>query len=71
MNDIPNPEDLRPAGEFVEQNPHLFPTKSSWPWQLRNRDTNGLRDAGAVLMINGKAYINVPRYMAAMAAKVA
>jgi hypothetical protein len=71
MNDITKPKDIWPADKFVEANPNLFPSENTWPWQLRNRKHNGLSEAGAVLILNGRACIHEPRYMAYLASKVA
>jgi hypothetical protein len=71
MPDPIKPEDIVLAKDFAKQYPHLFPHKTSLAHQLRQRESNGLSDASAVLMINGQVYLSVSRYMAAVASKVA
>jgi hypothetical protein len=65
------PEDIVRATEFARQYPHLFPSKNSLQWQLKNRATNGLSDSGAVLELNGKLYFHIPKYMDYLASKAA
>jgi len=58
------PEDIQPGSAVVEKHPHLFPKgEGTLKWQTRNKKRNGLAEAGAVLIINGREYINVPLYL--------
>jgi hypothetical protein len=58
LTDIVSPELL------VEENPDLFPKgKGSLDWAIRNRDRNGLSEAGAVILANGKLMLVRPRYL--------
>jgi len=56
--------DIVPRDEFVKNNPQFFPAgKASADQQIRNRNENGLEDAGAVTKRNNIMYFVVPRYL--------
>ena len=63
------PEDIQLAEDFAMENPHLFPYENTLPWMLRNRNRNGLSKSGAVLMINRKTYLVVPKFMKLLLSK--
>ena len=71
MSETLTPNDIRLATKWEKENPDLFPTATTLDYQVRNRDSNGLGAAGAILLINGQIYIHVPKYLSVMAAKVA
>ena len=43
------PTDLMPVAKFIETYPDMFPSEDSFRWYLRDRDTNGLIESGAVV----------------------
>jgi len=75
MNDVMRdikPEDIQPTKAVVERYPHLFPKgEGTLKWQTRNRQRNGLADVGAVLIINGREYLNIPLYLRWLTSKSA
>lgn len=52
--------DLKTVTQFAEENP-AFPI-GGLRWQIFNEETNGLKDAGAIVRIGRKVLINVDRY---------
>ena len=48
--------------DFVECHPDLF-TDGQMNWLIRNREQNGLSEAGAVLQVGRKIYINKPKFL--------
>lgn len=64
-----DPGDIQLATEFARTHPHLFPHKSTLHWMLRNRNSNGLSESGAVLLINGRTYLVVPKFLEVLLSK--
>ena len=71
MKESLQPADIQPATKWAEENPNLFPKPTTLPYILRNRDTNGLAESGAYIMIGHTGHIVVPKWMAWAASKVA
>ena len=57
MNQTPN---LKTVPQFSEDNP-AFPV-GGLRWQIFNEDTNGLKEAGAIVRVGRKVLIDVDRY---------
>ena len=57
MNQVPT---LVTISQFSKQNP-AFP-EGGLRWQIFNEDTNGLREAGAIIRIGRKVLIDTNRY---------
>lgn len=56
-------DDIQLAADFAKENSHLFPAGShSLKTQIRNRRTNGLDEAKAVVKQLGHIYIVKPNY---------
>jgi hypothetical protein len=64
LDDIVTPE------TFAQQYPDIA-TPFGIKWQIRNRHHNGLSDAGAVVVINGKTKLVRSRYTRWLATRVA
>ncbi len=63
------PTDIQLAGEFLKENPHLYPAgNSSLQTQLRNAKTNGLISSGAAIKQLGHWYFVKPLYLSWFAA---
>jgi len=45
-------DSLLTVAQFCDRYPHLYPKPHNVRWLLRDRDTNGLRDCGAVLEVH-------------------
>lgn len=53
--------DVLPLNTFVEQNPQLV-TERRMRWLIFNRETNGLKESGALSKRAGRWYVIVPRF---------
>lgn len=51
-------ENFVPVDEFVEQYPHIFPTRQSFNHQWFNRDKNGLADYKVARKVGNRILIN-------------
>lgn len=51
-------EDFVPVDQFVEQYPHIFPTRQSFNHQWFNRDKNGLEEYKVVRKVGNRILIN-------------
>ena len=54
-------ENLQRPKKFVQENPELT-TDSGMAWLLRNRDTNGLSESGAILKVRNRIFIHKDRF---------
>lgn len=71
---VPGPEfgdQLLTVAQFCDRYPHLYPTLSRVRWLLRDRETNGLLDSGAVVEVFGHGerpaiYVYLPAWFAWM-----
>lgn len=54
-------DDFEPQKVFAKQQQDKF-TESQIAWLIRNRQSNGLQEAGAVVMVSRKFYINKPAF---------
>jgi hypothetical protein len=61
-----NPSDLLTVREFALRFPNLG-SEASLRWQIFCADLNGLTAAGAIVRRGRRVFLNVPRYMAAVA----
>ena len=53
--------DFQPLAEFVEENPHIFPTMGSARWAIHHGERNGLNDYGVIAKVNNKMFVVKPR----------
>ena len=54
------PDDVLTVKQFCEKY-RAFP-EGGVRWQIFNEDRNGLREAGAILKVRKRRYVDVPRY---------
>ena len=53
--------DFQPIADFVEENPHIWPTMQSARWAINNSKRNGLDEFGVIVKRNGKLLVVRPR----------
>lgn len=61
MSDSTPLQCLKTVATFCRRNPHIFASEQSVRWYLRDRDTNGLLETGAVVELRASKDSQRPR----------
>ena len=60
--------DFQPLADFVQQNPHIWPSMQSARWAINNSKRNGLDEFGVIVKRSGRLHVVKPRAIAWMLA---